>query len=104
MDSMHHHHHFLSSSRHSNQKIHHIPKAKKKRKKQILATIVVKQGIGAADALKQNKKEIDAESKTNFDYVFPEDDLIVNKEIFDHENSKKCNISLKGNLEKNIAY
>ena len=29
---------------------------------------------------------------------------MVNKEICDHENSKKSNISLKGNLKRNIAY
>ena len=29
---------------------------------------------------------------------------MVNKEIFDHENSKKSNISLKGNLKRNITY
>ena len=29
---------------------------------------------------------------------------MVNKEIFDHENSKKSNISLKENLKRNIAY
>ena len=29
---------------------------------------------------------------------------MVNREIFDPENSKKCNISLKGNLKRNIAH
>ena len=29
---------------------------------------------------------------------------MVNREIFDHENSEKSNISLKGNLKRNIAY
>ena len=29
---------------------------------------------------------------------------MVNQEIFDHENSKKSNISLKSNLKRNIAY
>ena len=29
---------------------------------------------------------------------------MMNKEIFDHENSKKSNILLKGNLKTNIAY
>ena len=29
---------------------------------------------------------------------------MVNKEIFDYENSKKFNISLKSNLKRNIAY
>ena len=62
-----------------------------------------KQGIGAVDALKR-KTEIDAEGKFNFDCVCSEDDLIVNKGIFDCENSKKFNISLKGNLKKNIVY
>ena len=33
-----------------------------------------------------------------------EHDPIVNKEIFDHENSKKSNISLKANLKRDIAY
>ena len=46
------------------------------------------QDIGAVDALKQTKAEIDAEGKCNFDYVCSEEDLIANKEIFDHENSK----------------
>ena len=30
--------------------------------------------------------------------------LWLNKEIFDHENPKKSNIPLKGNLKRNIAY
>ena len=63
-----------------------------------------KQDTGAVDALKRTKTEIDAEGKFNFNYVCSEDDLMVNKEIFDHENSKKSNISLKGNLKRNIAY
>ena len=42
--------------------------------------------------------------KIMFDYVCSEDDLMVNKEIFDRENSKKFNISLKGSLKRNIAY
>ena len=29
---------------------------------------------------------------------------MVSKEIFDHENSKKSDNSLKGNLKRNIAY
>ena len=29
---------------------------------------------------------------------------MVNKKIFDHENSKKSNVLLKGNLKRNIAY
>ena len=104
-DSTHHRHYFLSSSRHSNQKVHHLPKAKKKfPNQQILATVVGKQDTGAADALKQTKTEIDAEGKFNFDYVCSEDDLMVNKEIFDHKNSKKSNTLLKGNLKGNIAY
>ena len=95
----HHCHHFLSSSRHSNQKIHHLPKAKKKfPNQQVLAMVVGKQDTGAVDALKQTKTEIDAEGKFNFDYLFSEDDLMVNKEIFDYKNSNKSNISLKGNL------
>ena len=69
------------------------------------------QDIGAVDALKQTKAEIDTEGKCNFHYVCSEDNLTANKEIFKkfenskkHENSKKSNISLKGNLKKNIAY
>ena len=42
--------------------------------------------------------------KIMFDYVCSEDDLMVNEEIFDRENSKKFNISLKGSLKRNIAY
>ena len=63
-----------------------------------------KQGTGAVDALKRTKIEIDAGGKFNFNYIWYEDDLMVNKEIFDHENSKKSNISLKENLKRNIAY
>ena len=63
-----------------------------------------KQDTGAVDALKQTKTEIDAEGKFNFDYVCSEDDLMVNTEIFDYENSKKSNISFKGNLKRNIAF
>ena len=37
-------------------------------------------------------------------FALKKDDLTVNKEIFDHENSKKSNISLKSNLKRNIAY
>ena len=104
-DSTHHRHHFLSSSRYSNQKIHHLHKAKKKcPTQQILATVAGKQDTGAVDPLKRTKTEIDAECRFNFDYVCSEDELMVNKEIFDHENSKKSNISLKGNLKRNIAY
>ena len=62
-----------------------------------------KQDIGEVDALKQTKTGTDAEGKFNCDYVCSEDDLIVNKKIFDHENSKKFTISLKSNLKKNIA-
>ena len=29
---------------------------------------------------------------------------LENKEIFDHENSQKFNVSLKGNLKGNIVY
>ena len=29
---------------------------------------------------------------------------LENKEIFDHENSQKFNVSLKGNLKRNIVY
>ena len=104
-DSTHHRHHFLSSSRHLNQKIHHSPKAKKKfPNQQILATVAGKQDTGAVDALKRTTTEIDAEGKFNFNYIWSENDLMVNKEIFDHENSKKSNISLKENLKRNIAY
>ena len=60
--------------------------------------VVGKQDTGAVDALKQIKTEIDAEGKFNFDYLFSEDDLMVNKEICDYKNSNKSNISLKGNL------
>ena len=96
-ESTHHCHHF--------QKIHHLTKAKNKHPSQkILSTVVDKQGIGAVDALKRTKTEIDAEGKFNFDCVCSEDDLIVNKGIFECENSKKFNISLKGNLKKNIVY
>ena len=63
-----------------------------------------KQDTGVVDALKQTKTEIDAEGKFKFDYVCSEDDLMVNKEIFDHESSNKSNISLKDNLRRNIAY
>ena len=99
-DSTHHRHHFLSSSRPSNQKIHHSPKAKKKfLNQQILATVAGKQDTDTVDALKQTKTEIYAEGKFNFNYVCSEDNLMVNKEIFDHENSTKSNISLKGILK-----
>ena len=70
----------------------------------MLATVAGKQDTDTVDALKRTKTEIDAEGKFNFNYVCSEDDLMVNKEIFDHENSKKSNISLKGNLKRNIAY
>ena len=81
------------------------PKPRKKfPNQQILATTAGKQDTGAVDALKQTKTETDAEGKFNFDNVCSEDDLMVNKEIFDHENSKKSNVSLKGNLKRNIAY
>ena len=63
-----------------------------------------KQDTGAVDALKRTKTKIDAEGKFNFNYVCSEDDLMVNKEIFDQGNSKKSNISLKGNLKRNIAF
>ena len=43
----------------------------------------------------------DAERKFNFDYVCPEEYLIVNKENFEQENSKKSNISLVENLKNN---
>ena len=105
MDSVHHLHHFHSSSCHSNQKINNLPKAKKKcPNQQILAAVAGKQDTGAADPLKRTKTEIDAEGKFNFDYVYSEDDLMVSKEIFDHENPKKSDNSLKGNLKRNIAY
>ena len=95
-------HHFLSSFRHSNQKIHHLPKAKKKfPNQQILATVAGEQDIGTIDALKQTKTELDAKDKFNFDYVCSENDLIVNKKVFDLE---KSNILLKGKLKRNIAY
>ena len=103
--STHHCHHCLSSSRHSNQKIHHLSKAKKHfSNQQILATVAGKQDTGAVDALKRTTTEIDAEGKFNFNCIWSENDLMVNKEIFDHENSKKSNISLKENLKRNIAY
>ena len=63
-----------------------------------------KQDTGAVDAIKRTKTEIDAEGKFNFNYVCSEDELMVNKEVFDHENSKKSNISLKRNLKRNIVY
>ena len=63
-----------------------------------------KQDIGAVDALKRTKTKIDPEGKFNFNYVCSEDDLMVNKEIFDQGNSKKSNVSLKGNLKRNIAF
>ena len=105
MDSTHRRrYHILSSSRHSKQKIH-LPKTKKIfPNQQILTTVVGKQDTDAVDALKWSKTKIDGEGTFNFDYVCSEDDLIVNKEIFDHEDSKKSNISLKDNLKKNIAY
>ena len=63
-----------------------------------------KQDTDAVDALKRPKTKIDAEGKFNFNYVCSEDDLMVSKEIFDQGNSKKSNISLKGNLKRNIAF
>ena len=62
-----------------------------------------KQDTGAVDALKRTKTEIDPEGKFNFQYVCSDDDVMMKKEIFDHENSKKSNILLKGNLKSNIA-
>ena len=70
----------------------------------MLATVAGKQDTDTVDALKRTKTEIDAEGKFNFNYVCSEDDLMVNKEIFGHGNSKKSNISLKGNLKRNIAF
>ena len=70
----------------------------------MLATVAGKQDTDTVDALKRTKTEIDAEGKFNINYVCSDDDLMMNKEIFDHENSKKSNISLKGNLKRNIAY
>ena len=67
---------------------------------EILALLVHKREIGAVDALKQTKAEIDAKSKFNFDYFCTEDDLAANEEIFDHENSKKPNISFKISCKK----
>ena len=63
-----------------------------------------KQDTGAVDALKRTKTKIDPERKLNFDYVYSEDNFMVNKKIFDHENSKKSNILLKGNRKRNIAF
>ena len=77
---------------------------KKITNQQVFATVAGKQGTGTVDILRQTKTEIDAENKFNFDYVCSEDDLMVNKEIFGYENSKSSNISLKGNLKRNIAY
>ena len=79
-------------------------KAKKKfSNQQLLATVVGKQDTGAVDALKRTKAEIDAEGKFNFDYVCSEDYFMVNKKNFDHEDSKKSNILLKGNPKRNIT-
>ena len=61
----------------------------------ILAVVVDKQEIGAVDALKRTKTNIEAKGKFNLEYVCSEDDLNVNKEIFDHKNSKISNTVLK---------
>ena len=61
----------------------------------ILAVVVDKQDIGAVDALKRTKTNIEAEGKFNLDCVCSEDDLNVNKKIFDHKNSKISNTVLK---------
>ena len=64
--------------------------------------VVGKQDTGAVDVLKLTKPESDAESK--FNYVSSEDDLMVNKETFDNENSKKSDVLLNDNIKRNIGY
>ena len=64
--------------------------------------VVAKQDTGAVDVLKLTKPERDAESK--FNYVSSEDDLMVNKETFDNENSKKSDVLLNDNIKRNIGY
>ena len=64
--------------------------------------VVGKQDTGAVDVLKLTKPERDAESK--FNYVSSEDDLMVNKETFGNENSKKSDVLLNDNIKRNIGY
>ena len=64
--------------------------------------VVGKQDTGAVDILNLTKPESDAESK--FNYVSSEDDLMVNKETFDNENSKKSDVLLNDNIKRNIGY
>ena len=64
--------------------------------------VVGKQDTGAVDVLKLTKPERDAESK--FNYVSSEDDLMVNKETFDNENSKKSDVLVNDNIKRNIGY
>ena len=64
--------------------------------------VVGKQDTGAVDVLKLTKPERDAESK--FNYVSSEDDLMVNKETFNNENSKKSDVLLNDNIKRNIGY
>lgn len=102
-DSTYHRHRFLFFLPFKPENLPFIKSQEKLPNQQILATGVEKQHIGAVGALKETKTEIDAEVKFNFDYICPEENLIVNKEIFDNENSKKFNISLIGNLKNNMA-
>ena len=64
--------------------------------------VVGKQDTGAVDILNLTKPESDAESK--FNYVSSEDDLMVNKETFDNENSKKSDVLVNDNIKRNIGY
>ena len=64
--------------------------------------VVGKQDTGAVDVLKLTKPESDAES--TFNYVSSEDDLMVNKETFDNENSKKSDVLVNDNIKRNIGY
>ena len=64
--------------------------------------VVGKLDTGAVDVLKPTKPESNAESK--FNYVSSEDDLMVNKETFDNENSKKSDVLLNDNIKRNIGY
>ena len=64
--------------------------------------VVGKQDTGAVDILKPTKPESNAESK--FNYVSSEDDLMVNKETFDNENSKKSDVLVNDNIKRNIGY
>ena len=64
--------------------------------------VVGKLDTGAVDVLKPTKPESNAECKLN--YVSSEDDLMVNKETFDNENSKKSDVLLNDNIKRNIGY